>query len=273
MGVGPQDEITAGDNQGNWIPTSKINWVRKGGFNGYVPHSGGKGQPKDFDPPLCWIPYALDNSSGGQVWATSDRWGPLQGHLLHLSYGKSSLFYAVTQEVGNVMQGGVVRLPLTFDTGIMRGRFNPKDGQLYVCGLRGWQTNGVRDGGLFRVRYTGKRFSDPISLEVTRTGVKLGFASPLEPGSVTLDGFAAEQWNYRWTAGYGSPEFSVLHPDRKGRDPVGIADAKLSADGKTVVLEIPDLRPVQQMCIKMRLRAADGTPISTELNSTVHRLP
>jgi hypothetical protein len=38
----------------------------------------------------------------------------------------------------------------------MRARFRKQDGQLYVCGLRGWQTAGVMDACLQRVRNTGK---------------------------------------------------------------------------------------------------------------------
>src|SRR5258706_12869623 len=40
----------------------------------------------------------------------------------------------------------VVPLDLKFESGLMRARVNPKDGQLYVCGIKGWQTSGNRDG-------------------------------------------------------------------------------------------------------------------------------
>jgi len=39
MSIGPNDEITCSDNQGNWIPSSRINWIKPGGFYGYVPHA------------------------------------------------------------------------------------------------------------------------------------------------------------------------------------------------------------------------------------------
>ena len=41
----------------------------------------------------------MDNSSGGQVWVTSDKWGPLKGQLLHLSYGRVSLFHDAQEKV------------------------------------------------------------------------------------------------------------------------------------------------------------------------------
>ena len=75
------------------------------------------------------------------------------------------------QQVGEVTQGAMVRMPLKFNTGVMRGAFNPVDGQLYVCGLRGWQTRALRDGAFYRVRYTGESFAQPTSVEVMTNGV------------------------------------------------------------------------------------------------------
>src|SRR5262249_20617583 len=58
--------------------------------------------------------------------------------------------------------------------------------------------------------------------------------------------------NYLYTENYGSPDFSVANPKKQGRDPVEIASAKVSPDGKTVTLAIPGLKPVMQMLIKLR---------------------
>ena len=47
------------------------------------------------------------------------------------------------------VSGGVVRIPdVEFESGAMRGRFREADGQLYVTGLRGWQTT-ARMAGCF----------------------------------------------------------------------------------------------------------------------------
>src|SRR5688500_10771925 len=103
----------------------------------------------------------LDNSSGSQAWVSSDRWGPLKGQLLHTSYGRGTLLLVLQDEAPGVKQGGIVQFPLKFDSGIMRARFHPIDGQLYVAGLKGWQTGGTRDGCLQRVRYTGGKLLLP----------------------------------------------------------------------------------------------------------------
>lgn len=273
-GVGPHGELTVSDNDGHWGPASRISWVRQGGYYG-DPHTAHvTPAPKDFDQPLCWIHRSLDNSSGGEVWVTSDAWGPFKGHMLHLSYGTCALFNVVYERVGDQMQGGVVKYPLTFASGILRGRFHPKDGQLYVAGLKGWSTSGARDGCLQRVRYTGKPVHMISELHVRKDALELGFTSPVDPETAgDVDSYTAQQWNYLYSEKYGSPDYSVADPKKQGRDPVDIKSAKVSSDGRKVTLEIPGLRPVQQMLVKMRIKAADGTAISQELWNTIHQVP
>jgi hypothetical protein len=273
MTIGPGDAITVSDNQGHWMPSSKLNLVRPGGFYGMVPAAHRQATPAEFDRPICWLPMNMDNSSGGQVWVTSDRWGPLKGKLLHASYGKGTLFLVMTQHVDDATQGGVVQFPLKFESGIMRGRFHPLDGQLYVCGLKGWQTAGARDAALQRVRYTGRPVHMPREMQVTRDGIQLEFTCALDETSATDDqNYALEQWNYKWTEEYGSPDFSVVNPNQKGRDPVAIKSIHPGSDGKSVFLAIPGLKPVMQMKIQFRIKAADGSPIAYEIFNTINRV-
>ncbi|MFY8199675.1 MAG: DUF6797 domain-containing protein, partial [Pirellula staleyi] len=117
MGALPGGLITCSDNQGHWIPASKISVLKPGGFYGWVQTYDGKGKwapdggridvtkvvpPKSFDPPLLWMPQEFDNSSGGQIWVDDDRWGPLSGRLLHTSFGKGWLSYLMIQKVDEV---------------------------------------------------------------------------------------------------------------------------------------------------------------------------
>lgn len=276
LSVGPNDEITAGDNQGNWMPASKVNWVRQGGFYGYMTHPWrDREKPKDFEPPICWLPHKLDNSSGGQIWVTSDKWGPFKGHLLHTSYGKGTLFHIPFQRLGDVVQGAAIQFPLTFASGIMRGRFNPVDGQLYVFGIGGgWQSAMPRHACLQRVRYTGLPVNSILDYAVTKKSVRLTFTDPLRRETAeNLEYYAASWWNYRWSEKYGSDDYLVSDPGKRGREEVKLKSARLSEDGKTVELEIPGIRPVMQLLIRMRLRAADGSRISADLYATINHVP
>jgi hypothetical protein len=275
LGMGPHDEITSSDNEGNWVPACRVNLVKPGGFYGHVftahtptPHTNG------YDAPLFWLPKGIDNSSGGEGWVTSGKWGPFAGDMLHSSYGMCSLFKVMYEETDGVAQGGVVRFPLKFDSGIMRLRFSPRDGQLYTCGLVVWQSNGARQGAFHRVRYTGKPVVMPRELRVKRDGVEVTFTQPLDRASVVdLQNWSVERWNYRWTEDYGSPEFSVTDPNKKAHDPVAVKSARLSADGRTVFLELAVVAPVMQQKIKFSLQAADGTRVSQEIYHTINKVP
>ena len=275
MSLGANGKLTTSDNQGHWVPTSRVDLIQQGGFYGYVPHARQGAVPDTFAPPLCWIPYALDNSSGGQVWVDSDRWGPLAGHLLHTSYGKSSLFDLILDDNGgDPAQALVVPFPLRFDSGIMRGRFHPRDGQLYLCGLKGWQTSGVRDGGLFRVRYTGKPLRQVIGWTVLHDAVRLRFDTPLDPATASdPDNYSVEQWNYAWTENYGSPEYSVREPGRMGRDELDVSAVRISADGRAVQISLPGLKPVMQIRVRFRGETKEGEAIHQDLHGTIHRVP
>jgi glucose/arabinose dehydrogenase len=272
--IGPHDEMTCADNQGNWVPTSRINWVIPGGFYGFMTHPHQPVKPTAPGDPLCWIPYDWDNSSGSQVWVNGGKWGPYEGKLLHLSYGKSTLFAVFPQQVGDKMQAGVFPTPLKFASGIMRGRFNRADGQLYVCGLKGWQTNGGMDGALQRVRYTNTPVYWPVDSRVEKQGIRLTFGVPLDPKfAEDVDRWSAERWQYKWSEAYGSPEFSVAEPGKKGRDEVEVKSVKLSADRKSVLVDLADLKPVMQLGVSWKIKAADGKPVDGTVVHTVNALP
>ena len=279
--VGPLGELTCSDNEGIWTPVCRLNWIKQGMFLGAVGMHHRPETPTGYDPPLCWVPWSVDNSSGGQAWVTSNRWGPFEGELLLLSYGKSALFHVLREEAGGVMQGGVVKFPLQFMSGIMRARFNSNDGQLYVAGLRGWQTNGGRDGAFQRVRYTGQPFETVTGLRVQHDALKLTFNVALDPASVSDPGnFDVQQWNYRWTEKYGSDLYSVTNPakvvGKKGElkgESVKITSAMLSPDGKTVTLAIPGLRPVMQMLTRAHLKTAAGHDFPVEICHTINVVP
>lgn len=274
ISVTPGGRITTSDNQGEWIPSSKLILVRKGEYYGYPFHAGVEPPPKTFAPPLCWLPHKLDTSSGGQVWVTGDKWGPLKGQLLHTSYGTASLFQVVIDDAAEPAQAGVVPFPFTFSSGTMRARFHPVDGQLYVAGLRGWQSNTPRDAALTRVRYTGAPVHTVCGFHVTRGGVELTFTHPLDPKKAgQAERWAAEGWNYVWSSKYGSPDVSVKNPKRKERDELEIRSATVSADGRTVTLAIPEIRPMHQLLIRMGISAADGTRIRMDFTATINRVP
>ena len=270
--VGPDGWITATDQQGNFMGECPIVRVKKGGFYGFVLDDHPESKTAAREPALCWLPMDMDNSSGGQVWVESDRWGPLKGRLLHTSYGQCRLFLVLMDSTGE--QAGVARFPLSFLSGIMRAAFNPVDGQLYVAGLRGWQTTAARDGCLQRVRYTGKPARMPAGWRARKSGIDVTFTEPVDRETAgDADNYAAEGFNVVATPEYGSPEFHATDPKKRGREKIEIAKASVLEDGKTVSLEIPTLRPVTNLILKFTIRSSDGQRMSHELSLTINRLP
>jgi hypothetical protein len=273
IGVGPNGEVTCGDNQGTWVPACYVHLAKPGSFIGVVDLAHREPAPTDYTRHICFLPMDTDNSGGGQVWVTSDKWGPLKGSLLHTSYGKGTLLGVVWEKVGDMVQGGAYRFPLDFESGMMRPRFNPGDGQLYIAGLKGWQTSGAKDGALQRVRYTGKAPTYPASLNVTEKGIKIGFTNALDTASASdPQNYAIEQWNYRWTKGYGSPDFKVSDPEAKGRDPVEIKSVKLAENKREIFIEVEGLQPVMQMSIKMNIQSADGSKVPDRIVNTINAI-
>ena len=274
IGAGPNGEITTGDNQGTWVPSSYIHYVKQGEFIEVPDLSHLPNPPTEAPTHLCWIPYEWCNSNGGQVWVTSDKWGPLKGSLLYLSYGKSALYNVLQEKVGGVSQGGVVKFPLKFESGLCRGRFNPADGQLYVAGLKGWQTNAAKDGAIHRVRYTGKPLTMQNQIHVTDKGITIGFTGELDATSAgDTANYSIQQYNYRWTSAYGSDKYKVSDPNAKGKDPVEIKSVTVAPDKKSVFLEVTDLKPVMQMEIKMNIQAADGSTLPGDVANTINVVP
>ena len=267
LGLLPDGTLTVPCSEGEWTPSSMICEV-KPGAGGYYGYGGPKnGQAPDL--PLVYLPRGLDNSSGGQTVVSGERWGPLQGQLLHFSNGAGALFMILRETIDGQAQGAVVPLPGEFLSGSHRGRFNPKDGQLYVSGADGWGSYVVADGSFQRVRYTGDPVQLPIAFHVHQNGIRVTFSSPLDRSQVEkTSNFLAQAWNYRYGANYGSPELSPSHPGLPGHDVWPIRSAHLLVDGKTLFLEIPRIQPVNQLHLRFKIDAGLGQ----DLFVTAHKL-
>lgn len=271
LGLLPDGSVTVPCSEGEWTPASMICLVRPNRSAKEVPFFGYRG-PKNGQPPelpLVYLPRGLDNSSGGQVYISSNQWGPLEGQAIHLSYGAASHFLLLRDEVAGQVQGAVVPLPGEFQSGVHRGRFNPKDGQLYVCGMGGWGMYGVADACFQRVRYAGQPVQLPCGFHVHENGVRISFTQPMDRTVASeVSGQFAQAWNYRYSSAYGSPEFSPRHFGTPGHDRLAITAAHVLPDGRSIFLEIPELQPVNQLHLHLHIDSGRAQ----DLFLTVHRL-
>jgi putative heme-binding domain-containing protein len=244
--INPDGTFFLTDQEGHWTPKNRINRVVEGGFYGYMWGYHSVTDPSDeaMKQPVCWITNDFDRSPAEMLWVDSKAWGPLAGSLLNLSYGTGKVFIVPHERVNGMMQGGMCRLPVPlFPTGVMRGRFHPDNGQLYTCGLFVWAGNQEQPDGFYRVRYTGKPLWLPLALHAQRKEMQITFTDPLDAkAAADPHNYAVKVWHLKRTAEYGSKHYDEhsLH----------VPGGRLSPDGKTLAIEIPELAPTQCMEIK-----------------------
>lgn len=269
--LNPDGSLIVTDQEGHWMPMNRINWVRPGAarFYGNMWSYGAPADTSDaaMEPPLTWVDKQFDRSLAELLWVQSPAWGALDGQLLNLSYGTGRIEVVPHETVGGRVQGGLVGLPIPeFPTGVMRGRFHPANGHLYVSGLSAWATNQtVEPGGFYRIRATGKPAHVPVGLKAHTQGVDLVFAAPLDPASAaTVANLTVTTWSLVRSEKYGSPRSNVKT--------LAIAATRLSPDGKTLRLALPEIAPTHQMEIRYDLKGAAGETVVGTLENTIHAL-
>ncbi|TAG11615.1 MAG: hypothetical protein EAZ42_00370 [Verrucomicrobia bacterium] len=287
IGIGPNGEITTGENEGTWQPVCKINYL-KAGETAFFGTEEARGMLKDapLTEPICYLPKVVDNSGSSQVWVPEkSSFGIPSGTLLHLSYGKSTIYQVLTVQDGDSLQGGVVRLPISLASSAMRARFHP-DGSLYVCGFRGWQTNAATESAFQRVRYLPEQpLTVPVAMKYTESGVILTFPKPLDAELANdKTSFTASRWKYIRSTQYGSGEFSIDRPDRSAErqalvessiehsvhDSVSIRSVKLLEDGMSVAIEFSNMIPAMTLKLSYDLEDTQQTVLQGEIYATVH---
>ncbi|GAB4150978.1 MAG: hypothetical protein Tsb009_26120 [Planctomycetaceae bacterium] len=267
--LNPDGTFFVTDQEGHWNPKNRINWVKPGGFYGNMLgyHNVTDSSDSAMEPPLCWITNSFDRSPAELLWVKDAKWGPLNGSLLNTSYGYGKVFVVLRQKVGERYQGGMVELPLPrFPTGLIRGRFRKRDGQLYVCGMFAWAGSAQQPGGLYRIRYTGRPVHVPLGFDVFPGRVQIRFSDPLDEESAKkLTGYQVKVWSLKRTKSYGSKHYN--------EHALKVTAARLSKDRKTVELSIPDLKPTWCMEVKYSLKTDGETPFSGVIHNTIHALP
>ena len=151
-------------------------------------------------------------------------------------------------------------------TGMIRGRFSPSDGQLYLGGMFSWAgSRQEQEGGLFRVSYKGQAVRMPTGLKATEETIDITFSEPLNSESASDTGrYKIKTWDLKRTKNYGSKHFNEKS--------LNIVAARLLPDGKTVRLTIPELAPTWGMEISCRLEDQQGSEFRRVIHNTVHQL-
>ena len=271
LGIGPGPTFYGTDQEGYWMPANRLNRITVpskfyGNRWGWYP----PGEPPDsYEPPLCWIAPFVDRSPAAPVWIPTNTWGEMSDSLLSVSYGTGKVYAVLEHQTEETVQGALTEIGVELPTGLMRGRFHPISGDLYLVGLFGWSSDKREDTGFYRVRMTGAPLRTPKSFRAVNGGLIINFHVPLAPEAArNPENWGVQSWEYRWTEYYGSPQ--LKRSGEEGRDSHTVESATLSADGKTVFLKIPTLTPTMQFHVNITGSFADGIPLDCYLHGTIH---
>ncbi len=267
--LNPDGSFIVTDQEGHWNPKNRINWVHEGGFYGnmFGYHNVTDSSDAAMESPLCWITNDFDRSPAELLWVPKDCWGPLGGSLLSLSYGYGKIFVVPHEKVDGQMQGGMCELPMpSLPTGLVRGRFHPTNGHLYTCGMFAWAGNQKQPGGFDRIRATGKPMHLPVGLKAKAGELKIQWTDPLSRAAAEdPENYVIRVWDLKRTANYGSKHYNER--------PWGVRTAKLSDDGKTVTLSIPEIIPTWGMEVRCFVETPEGRSVERRIHNTIHQLP
>ncbi|HSI78563.1 MAG TPA: c-type cytochrome, partial [Lunatimonas sp.] len=269
LGIDPKTGfLTGSDQQGHYMPSTPIMAIKQGDYYG-VPATAHRAEIPEITPPLVWIPHAEDRSGVSQVWVHSDEMGPLNGNLVHLSYGRPGLFQVLVDDTGKALQGAVTVIEADFPAPTMKAEMNPGDGLMYITGFSLWGHNSETLSAMLRLRYTGKESHLPEKFQARDAGIMIRFATTLQ-GEAALDpsNYTVKRWNYLRTEKYGSGHFKL--DGENGEEQLPILDVQLSEDKKAVFLVVPTMTEVQQMEVGYSLLSTSGMEIDDKLWLTVN---
>ncbi|WP_200391884.1 family 16 glycoside hydrolase [Roseibacillus ishigakijimensis] len=246
--LGPEGTILNADNQGGWVPTSKIQVLEEGRFYGFYndtqltnsnyPEGGA---PSDFadqpvTPPALWLPHSEVAKSPSQIVPLES--GIYAGHYLFGEVTLGGIRRASLEKVNGVWQGCAYRFSQGFEGGVNRLLWSP-EGSLYVgCigATSNWSWRGTTSG-LQRLepRADGTIAYDVKQVRALPDGFEIEYTKPIDPSYARhASNFAVQQWTYTPTPDYGGP--------KQQQASLLVTAATLSADGRRVQLQVNGLR-------------------------------
>ncbi|MEM9255814.1 MAG: family 16 glycoside hydrolase [Pseudomonadota bacterium] len=267
--TGPEDMLWVTDNQGDWLPSSKLVEIREGDFYGSraVPGTGVMSQQEQA--PAVWLPQdEVGNSPTEPLVLTN---GPYAGQLLHGDVYNGGVKRVYLDTVGERPQGAVFHFSAGFQGAVNRLLEAP-DGSIFVGEIGNppnWGEYNKLWYGLERIRWAGNRAFEMLTVRAQPDGFVIDLTQPLakhiapEPADLTV-----RQWFYRPDEQYGGPKYD----DRA----LPVNALQLSQDRKQLRASITGLQPGHIVYLRLdeRLRSDSNQPLWTaEAWYTLNSLP
>ncbi|WP_460750773.1 family 16 glycoside hydrolase [Myceligenerans cantabricum] len=241
MVEGPDGELFVMDNQGGWLPSSKLVHIEQGKFFNHFTNPAGPFDDEPVSAPALWVPQnEIGNSPSSPVRLDE---GPYAGQLVFGDVTYGGLQRGFLEKVDGEYQGAVFRHSAGLEAGVNRTVVGP-DGALYVGGIGeggNWSEPGKLRYGLQKLTPNGESAFDMTELRATRKGFTVEYTQPLSDETVAkIDedpnaAFRMDHWRYVPTRAYGGPKVDER--------PLFVADARVSRDRTKVSLTVEGREP------------------------------
>lgn len=208
IGIGFRGGIFVADNQGDWIPASKIVHVREGAWFGSRSVDPLGTADSVETPPVVWLPQDEIGNSPSQITYFKD--GVFKEQMLHGEVTHGGLKRVFVEEVQRQYQGAVFRFTQGIEAGVNRVCWGP-DGGLYVGGI-GSTGNWGHEGGLYyglqRLEYqSGQSTFEMKAIRTKKNGFEIELTEPLQNGKGwDIEDYQVKRWWYKPTENYGGPK-------------------------------------------------------------------
>lgn len=272
IGIGVDGEIFNSDNQGDWLPASKVVHIQKGAFYGSrsVDFEGTKDLKTTL--PVVWMPQDEIGNSPAQP-ARIDI-GPYKNQLLISEVTHGGVKRAFVEKINDQYQGALFRFTQGIEAGVNRLMWSP-DGQLYlgcigVNGNWGHYVDGkMGQFGLQRLKFNEKSTFEMLAVRAKSNGMEIELTEPLQEGDgLTAESYEVKQWWYKPTENYGGPKMD--------EEELKIISVNLSADRKKVFLELEGMKKEHLIYIRLKdhfISAQNHELWSTECWYTLNNIP
>ncbi len=269
IGLGLDNQLFVADNQGDWLPSSKILHIQEGAWYGSrsVDFEGTASLTEKL--PVVWLPQdEIGNSPSTPIGIEV---GPYKGQLIHGEVTNGGVKRVYVEKINGQLQGALFRFSQGIEGGVNRMVWGP-DGALYVgcIGNPGnWSHAGTKWFGLQRLAYNSKSAFEMLAVRAKSNGIEIEFTEALAPGEGTNPkDYAVQQWYYKPTIEYGGPKL--------GEENLKISGVHISADRKKVSLQINGIKPNHVLYVNLGsgIISESGHPLwSSECWYTMNQIP
>ena len=227
------------DNQGSWLPSSKIIHLQEGKFYGHKNNATTPFQDQAETWPMAWLPHGEVAYNPGDLLFINKGIYKNQLFFCDLSQDWKGRIYRVSmQDVNGVMQAAVIPFSSNFGVGSSRMAWGP-GGMLYV----GEIASNAYWGSLSSIKPGLKRLNPPADLDKSTvfevlavrsmgpTTLELEFTEPVAADANVASKYTVKQWTFQPQVGYGAG-------NKVNNTTLSVQSATIKADGKTVELKV-----------------------------------